>query len=52
MTEYKLTWVYAESLIYISELSGGEFTLSMNFPTCYNTLLGMLCENRSAFFYY
>jgi hypothetical protein len=47
MTEYKFTWVHAESMTYISNLTDKEFTLSMNFPTCYNILLEMLCENRN-----
>ena len=53
LREYKYSWVYAENITYISDNSSERFTLSMNFPTCYTILLGILYENRkSAFFYY
>ena len=49
LSEYTYTWVYtyAESITYISDTSEENFTLSMNFPTCFSIVQEMLYENRN-----
>lgn len=48
MSEYKYTWVYAESITFIKSRcdTTKTFVLSMNFPTCFSILRDMLYENR------
>ena len=47
LSEYTYTWVYAESITYISDTSEENFTLSMNFPTCLSIVQEMLYDYRN-----